>query len=261
LIESVIAREEELGRLTGKIAIVAGGRANIGAATALRLAEEGAAVVVGARTLADAQGVVDRITASGGAAIGAAFDALDEASIRALVAVAVDRYGGLDAMLVNMADLSLHPRDTDAVDVPLDVFDRAVAVNLRSHLVCTRHAIPEMLKRGGGAIVYTSSSAAFMGRPVRVSYAVTKHAQVALMRHVASRWGKEGIRANIVAPGLVMSEKNRDHPEKAKVLDITRSPRLGEPADIAATVAMLMSPDGEWINGQVICVDGGVTMR
>jgi NAD(P)-dependent dehydrogenase (short-subunit alcohol dehydrogenase family) len=81
------------------------------------------------------------------------------------------------------------------------------------------------------------------------------------MRHVATRWGKEGIRANVVAPGLVMSEKNRNHPEKARVLEITQSPRLGEPEDIAAMVATLMSRDGEWINGQVICVDGGVTMR
>jgi NAD(P)-dependent dehydrogenase (short-subunit alcohol dehydrogenase family) len=250
-----------LRRLDGKIVVVAGGRANIGAATAMRLAEEGAAVVIGARTLDGANSVAERIVGSGSRATGAAFDALDEDSIKALVATAVQTYGGLDAMLVNMADLSLHSRDTDAVDVPLEVFDRAIAVNLRAHLVCTRYAVTAMLKRGGGSIVYTSSSAAFMGRPVRVSYAVTKHALTALMRHVATRWGKEGIRANIVAPGLVMSEKNRNHPEKARVLENTHSPRLGEPEDIAAMVAMLMSRDGEWINGQVICVDGGVTMR
>jgi len=178
-----------------------------------------------------------------------------------LIRRAVEAYGGLDAIFVNMADLSLHPKDTDAVDVPLETFDRAVAVNLRGHLLCTRHAIPEMLKRGGGAIVYTGSSAGFMGRGVRVSYSVTKYALTALMRHVASRWGKEGIRANLVSPGLVMSEKNREHPEKEAVLAIGRSPRLGEPEDIAALVTMLMSADGEWINGQTLAVDGGVTMR
>jgi NAD(P)-dependent dehydrogenase (short-subunit alcohol dehydrogenase family) len=100
-----------------------------------------------------------------------------------------------------------------------------------------------------------------MGRGVRMTYAVTKNALLALMRHVASRWGKEGIRANSVAPGLVLSEKNRNHPEKDAVLAITRHTRLGEAEDIAAMVAMLMSADGEWINGQAIAIDGGVTMR
>ena len=164
------------------------------------MAAEGAAIVVGAHSPEGAKDVVARIAAAGGRAIGMSFDAVDEASIKAMVAAAVTTYGGLDAMFVNMADLSLHPKDTDAVEVPLEVFDRAIAVNLRGHLICTRYAVPEMLKRGGGAIIYTSSSAAFMGRPVRVSYAVTKHALVALMHHVASRWGKEGIRANVIAP-------------------------------------------------------------
>jgi NAD(P)-dependent dehydrogenase (short-subunit alcohol dehydrogenase family) len=90
---------------------------------------------------------------------------------------------------------------------------------------------------------------------------VTKHALTALMRHVATSWGKQGIRSNIVSPGLVLSEKNRNHPEMDKVLANTPSPRLGEPEDLAAAVAMLMSPDGEWINGQILCVDGGVVMR
>jgi len=248
-------------RLEGKVAIVAGGGANIGAATALRLANEGASVVIGAQTADSYKDIVARIRDGGGEAAGAVFDATEDSTVAAMVRLAVETYGGLDCMLVNMADLSLHPRDTDAVEVPLEVFDRAVAVNLRGHLLCTRHAIPEMLKRGGGSIVYTGSSAGFMARPVRVSYAVTKHALAALMRHVASRWGKEGIRANLIAPGLVMSEKNKVHPEKAAVLAIGRSPRLGEPEDIAAMAAMLMSADGEWINGQTIAVDGGVTMR
>jgi NAD(P)-dependent dehydrogenase (short-subunit alcohol dehydrogenase family) len=248
-------------RLEGQIAIVAGGRANIGAATALRLAEEGAAVVVGAHTPGGAAETVGRIIEAGGRAIGVDFEATDEGSIQAMVQAAVDAYGGLDAIFVNFADLTLHSRDTDAVDTPLAVFDRAMDVNLRGHLLCTRHALPEMLKRGGGSIVYTSSSAAFMGRGVRMSYAVTKHALLALMRHVASRWGKEGIRANAVSPGMVLSAKNRSHPELAPVLAITRSTRLGEPEDIAAMVALLMSAEGAWINGQVVCVDGGVTMR
>ena len=248
-------------RLEGKVVIVAGARANIGLATAVRLAEEGASVVVGVHTKGGAGAVVKRITDAGGHAVGVEFDARDEASIQAMVRKAVETYGGLDGIFVNFADLTMHAKDTNAVDIELEVFDHLVAVNLRGHFLCTRYAIPELLKRGGGSIVYTSSSAAFMGRGVRVTYALTKNALLALMRHVASRWGKDGVRANAVAPGLVLSEKNRNHPDKDAVLAITRSTRLGEPEDIAAMVAMLISSDGEWINGQAIAVDGGVTMR
>src|SRR4030095_8474875 len=119
------------------------------------------------------------------------------------------RFGGLDGMHVNAADLGIITRDGDAITLPLDVFDRTIAVNLRGHLLCTRYAVPEMLKRGGGALVYTSSVAAYMGEPARVAYAIAKNGLHALLRHVASRWGKQGIRANAVAPGLVLTDAVR----------------------------------------------------
>lgn len=121
-----------------------------------------------------------------------------------------------------------------------------------------------MLARGGGALVYTSSAAAFIGEPERPSYAMAKSGINALMRHVASKWGKKGVRANAVAPGLVITEKNQQNLEpsfRAMALKVTRSSRLGLPDDIAGMVAFLMSADGEWINGQVISVDGGATLR
>ena len=136
--------------------------------------------------------------------------------------------------------------------------------NLRGQLLCTRHAIPEIRKRGGGAIVYTSSGAAYAGEPERVSYAISKSGINALMRHVASRWGKEGIRSNAIAPGVVLTENaGANIPEEMRnwMLGLGRSPRLGRPEDIAAMVALLFSDDGEWINGQVVSVDGGVTLR
>jgi len=144
------------------------------------------------------------------------------------------------------------------------IFDRTVAIDLRGHVLCTRHALPEILKRGGGAIVYTGSGAAYAGEPTRIGYAVAKAGVHALMRHVASRWGKEGIRSNAIAPGLVMTDNaltNMPKERQEEMLAIGRSVRLGRPADIASTVAMLMSDDGDWINGQVISVDGGITMR
>lgn len=250
--------------LAEKVAVIAGAGSGIGAATALRLGAAGTAVVVGDINGEAAEAVAARIVEAGGRAIAVQFDIADDASVKALVAAAVDTYGGLDFMHCNAADLGIIFEDHDALDVALEVFDRTIAVNLKGHLLCTRHALPELQKRGGGAIVYSSSAAAFIGEPERVSYGISKGGINALMRHVASRWGRQGIRANAVAPGLVVTEGMRATlPEefRQKALAGVRSQRLGEPEDIAAMVVMLMSDDGEWINGQVISVDGGSTMR
>jgi NAD(P)-dependent dehydrogenase (short-subunit alcohol dehydrogenase family) len=250
--------------LKGKVAVVAGAATGIGAATATRLAEEGMAVIVGDLNIAGATSVAAQIASEGGQALPARFDIADDASVRELVRMAVESYGGLDLMHANAADLSIHSRDTDALDVSLEVFDRTIAVNLRGHLLCTRHALPELLKRGGGAIVYTSSGLAFVGTPDRVSYSVSKAGIHALMRNVASRWGKQGIRANVIAPGLVLTEgatAQVSEAHRAAVLNMIPSPRHGQAGDIASMVAMLASDDGVWINGQVISVDGGITMR
>jgi NAD(P)-dependent dehydrogenase (short-subunit alcohol dehydrogenase family) len=184
--------------------------------------------------------------------------------VRNLVGVAVETFGGLDLMHANAADLSIYSRDTDAVEVSLDIFDRTIAVNLRGHLLCTRHAVPELLKRGGGAIVYTSSGLAYVGGAEHVSYGVSKAGICSLMRHVATRWGKQGIRSNAIAPGLVMTESvTAQVPGQVwdAVLQAIPHTRHGTADDIAGTVAMLASDDGAWINGQLISIDGGITMR
>ncbi|MFZ1295180.1 MAG: SDR family oxidoreductase, partial [Pseudomonadales bacterium] len=156
--------------------------------------------------------------------------------------------------------------DSDALSVDLEVFDRTLAINLRGHLLCTRAVLPHLLARGGGAIVYTSSGAADSAEPVRPSYAASKSGLNALMRHVASRWGAEGVTANCVAPGFTVT------PEMAASGNLTPelldgfkaqlpNSRLGRPEDIAGVVAMLLSEDGRWINGQVFNVNGGALMR
>lgn len=248
--------------LNGKIAIVAGGGSGIGAATARRLAEEGVSVVVGDLDGDAAKRIAISIEKNKGRAIGVQFDISSEASVKALVDAAVNTYGGLDFMHANAIDNNIILQDTDALNVSLDVFDRTISVNLRGYLLCTRYALPQLLKKGG-AIVYTSSGSAFAGEPERVSYGISKAGVNALVRHVASRWGKENIRSNAIAPGLVLTEKSQIVSQSFKdtILAITRSTRLGMPEDIAAMVAMLMSKDGEWINGQVISVDGGITLR
>ena len=252
--------------LQDKVAVVAGGAGGIGTATSLRLGEEGARVVVGDLNEAAAKDVADRITKAGGTAIAVPFDISDEDSVRALVGAAVDTFGGVDVCHANAADLSVPVimGDTDALSIDLAIWDRTMQVNLRGFLLCTRHAIPSMLERGGGAIVYTSSAASFVGEPARPAYAAAKSGVNALMRHVASKYGKQHVRANAIAPGLVVSDEMSEViPEdlQKRTLRGTRSWRLGHPRDIAAMVAFLLSDDGEWINGQVISVDGGVTLR
>lgn len=252
--------------LDGKAMLVAGGAGGIGTATSLRLGEEGSRVAVGDLDQDAAEAVAAQIRASGGDALAVGLDIRDEASVISAVQMTVKAFGGIDGMHVNAADLSPETigRDTDAVDIDLAAFDRTIRTNLRGHLLCTRHALPQLLERGGGALVYTSSAAAFIGERERPAYAIAKSGINALVRHVASKWGKKGVRANAIAPGLVLTDtiqESLDQSFRDMALKGSRSPRLGRPTDIAAMVAFLMSADAEWINGQVISVDGGATMR
>ena len=252
--------------LRGKVVVLAGGAGGIGTATCTRLAEEGAAVVVGDRAGDDAEAIAKGITAGGGDAVGTHVDISDEGSVANLYQLAVDTFGGLDGTHINAADLKPDVifGDTDLTTVDLGLVDHTLAVNLRGHVLCARAAIPLLLARGGGAIVHTSSAAAFSGGDTRPAYAMSKAGINALVRHEASRWGKEGIRANAVAPGVVISPALAAAGEsdfQRYALGRTPSPRLGRPEDIAAMVAFLLSDDGAWVNGQVVSVDGGLTMR
>ena len=249
--------------LEGKRALVAGGGSGIGRATARRLVAEGSRVVIGDLNAENASEAADEL---GDAATAVEFDIADEQSVDQLVTQTIDRLGGLDLVHVNAADLSADTigRDTDIVDVDLAVFDRTIAVNLRGHVLVARRALPELLLAGQGAVVFTSSAAAFVPLESRPSYGTSKAGLGALTRHLAARWGKDGIRANAVAPGYVVTEAMASRPASAvrdHAMSQVHSTRLGTPDDIAAAVAFLLSDDGEWINGQVLNVDGGTTMR
>ncbi len=240
--------------------IVAGGATGIGAETARRLALAGASVVIGDVNFEKTQENVANIVAAGGQAVAVKCDISLEAEVATLIGTAVRQFGGLDFIHINAADLSIIQQDLDVLELSMDIFDRTIAVDIRGHLLCTRHALPEILRRGGGGIVYTSSGASVIGEPTRVSYAIAKAGVEALMRHVASRWGREGVRSNAVSPGLVLSDTVINTLPQAEIdrqLADARSTRLGKPADIAAAVVYLMSAEAEWINGQVIKVDGG----
>jgi NAD(P)-dependent dehydrogenase (short-subunit alcohol dehydrogenase family) len=249
--------------MTDRIAIVAGAATGIGRATALRLAAEGATLVVGSpegeRTKIDT--LVAEIEGAGGRAIGCAFDATDDKSVASLIDAAVDAFGGFDVVHANFADLRVIFQDSNAAEVSDEVLERTLDVNLKGMLRATRAAIPLLLARGGGAMIYTSSTAARIGEPERPCYAMAKAGVNALVRHVASRWGKQNIRANAVMPGFVLVPEKPIPEEFSKyALAETRSPRLGKAEDIAAMVALLASDDGAWVNGQSIAVDGGSSL-
>ena len=186
----------------GKVAVIAGGGSGIGAETARILASRGAAVVVADLNGYNAAVVAEEIKAVGGRAAARAFDITEEEQIASLMLFATETYGGVDCVHVNAADMSAFLLDTDAVTVPLEIFDRTIAVNLRGHFLCTRHAVPALLQRGGGSLVYTSSGLADFGDAARVAYAMSKSGVQSLVRHVATRWGADNIRGQCGGPRI-----------------------------------------------------------
>lgn len=248
--------------LNGKVGVVAGGGRGIGAATARRLAEEGAAVVIGDITEAWANEVAAAIREAGGRAVGVHLDGTKAASQQAIVQAALDEFGALDFYHSNLAGGT--EGDIDALHCTEEVLDRSFAINSKSHVFATQAALPVMLERGGGAMIYTSSGAAIGGAPFQVAYPMTKNALHALVRHVAAKYGKKGIRSNGICPGVVLTEAVAQHltPEYVEAtLKTVPHTRLGQPEDIAAAVAFLASDDGQWVNGQVWHVNGGLIKR
>lgn len=250
-----------------RVFLIAGGARGIGAAVATRLAEEDARVVIGDLDIDGASQTAKQIEEGGGTAHAVRYDQSDEDSIAALIQNAVDRFGVIHGLHANAADLSPSTMETDLDLLRMNpaTWTRVLQVNLIGYAVAIREVLPHLLaNEHGGAIVCTTSDANDLGQRSLPAYAASKAGIDTLIRHTASRWGKQNIRANAIAPGLVQSETAGELSSQAhidKTLAATRSPRLGTPQDIAATVAFLLSDDASWINGQVWSVNGGMLMR
>ena len=253
------------GLLEDKVVIVAG-LGGIGNGLARRYADEGALLVIGDLDAELAARVATDLDPSGQRVRGIALDGADEESVISIVALAVDSFGRLDGMHVNFTNAADAYEPGGVVELPLEAFDEVMRVNTRGFVICAKHVIPPMIDSGGGSIVFTASIDAYNGAGTRVSYAMSKAAELALMRHIARKYGPKGIRANAIAPGLIWHYKFDDQWMPEGIIEQTRArqmikSRFGNPDDVAALGALLLSDDGSFITAQTISVDGGVTFR
>ena len=250
-----------MNRLDGKVILICGGATGIGDETARRLCDEGAQVALADINAPVAQSLAQELSGNGAVVEAFSYNQAEEASIVQMVAAVLSRYGSLNGLFANVADLGTVLEDGDLLTNDLAVWERTLSVNLSGTAMVVRACLPHLLDLGGGSIVCTSSSASTVGEAERPAYAASKAGVEALCRHVSSRWGKEGVRCNAVAPGFVLTDQIRANMSEQmlqRMLKGANAPRHGEPRDIAATVSFLLSDDAEWVNGQSWHVNGGV---
>ena len=251
--------EPHAGRFAGQVAIVTGGASGIGEATCRRLVAEGAQVVI-----ADVNGeqAIALAAQLGPQAIAHQFDASDVASVESLVSGTIKRFGRLDVLHNNAAISSpeVHARDRNPIDITFATWDQVMAVNVRGYLAGCKYALPTMIAQGAGTIVNTASTGGFAGDITRMAYSVSKAAIIGLTRQIATHYGRQGIRCNAVAPGLVLTPGTRG--AAPQVIEVMQRhllvPEVGQPEDIAAVVCFLASNEARYINGQTYIADGGM---
>ncbi|MFK2825332.1 SDR family oxidoreductase [Bacillus sp. B190/17] len=248
-----------MGRVQGKVALVTGGASGIGLSAATLMAKEGAKVVIADFNVEGAKEAAARIKKQGGEAVGVFLDASKEDSIKAAVDFTVEKYGTI-TVLFNNVGLTNPRKDIDVVNMDLAEWDRVMDVNAKSVLLGSRFAIPHMIKAGGGSIINTASMAGFAGDSIRSAYGASKAAVVNLTKYIAVQYGKDRIRCNAVAPGLILTPAAKNNMPPA-VLDIFAKfnalPYHGEADDIGNTVLFLASDESKFITGQTIQVEGG----
>ena len=238
--------------LSGRVAIVTGGAGGIGAATVRLLVARGARVAVADLAIDRAVALADSL---GGDVLALHLDLADATSVEAMVAATVARFGRVDILHNNAAliDPRVAEQDVDVETMDLDIWDRTFAVNVRGAMIACRAVLPHMVAQGGGAIVNTVSNLALQGHVIQTAYSASKAALIQLTRSIAASHGRRGVRCNAVAPGMTLTPALKEafpaHIRKM-VEDETLRDRLGEPEDIAETVAFLASDSARNITGQ-----------
>ncbi|ATQ42272.1 SDR family oxidoreductase [Caulobacter mirabilis] len=251
-----------MATLDGKVAIITGASSGIGRAAALLFAREGARLVLNARREAELAAVVDQIEAEGGQAAYLARDVRDETLAPDLVALAMDRFGGLDIAFNNAG---MTGEAAPAAETRPDVWREVLDANLTSAFLLARAQIPAMVARGGGSLIFTSTFVGHLvGFPGMAAYGASKAGLVGLTRVIAAEYGAAGVRANALLPGGVDTPMGRavaDTPEaRAFVEGLHALKRLAAPEEIAEAALYLASERSSFMTGATLLADGGVTI-
>jgi NAD(P)-dependent dehydrogenase (short-subunit alcohol dehydrogenase family) len=250
-------RREEAMRLEGRVALVTGAGGGIGAATARRFAREGATVVVNDVDLELARPLVTELQKEGARALSIAADVTARTDVEAMVDHVVGEFGRLD-VLVNNAGVN---RDAMSHKMTEEQWDQVLAVNLKGTFLCAQAVLAGMRERGWGRVINTSSVGS-LGNIGQANYAASKAGVIGLTRTLALEYAKYGITVNCVAPGPVMTRMLAGVPEAIREKIVAKVPigRIARPEEIAAVHAFLASEDAAFITGQVLFVDGGMSV-
>ena len=248
-----------MGKFTGKAAIVTGASRGIGREIALLLAKEGARVAVnysGSKDKADE--VVQLITASGGEAFAIQADVSNAESVKVMVDQTIETFGSID-ILVNNAGIT---RDNLLMRMKDDEWDDVININLKGVFLCTKGVTRQMMRQRAGKIVNVASIVGVSGNPGQANYVAAKAGVIGFTKTVAKELASRNINVNAVAPGFITTDMTDTLNEEVKNQMLTAIPlgKLGSPADVAKTVAFLLSDDAAYITGQTIHVDGGMVM-
>ena len=248
-----------MNRLKDKVAIVTGSTSGIGIGIAKLYAAEGAKVVICGRRAEKGQAVVDEIVKAGGEASYHFMDITDPASIDALMADTVEKYGKIDILVNNAANVAL--KDGRVDELTIEMWDAIFQSDMRGTFYTTKCALPYMQKNNGGSIVNIGSMASCAGDLGSTAYACAKAGVYMLTQSVALQYGKSNIRCNCVRPGLIVTPQNEAHvPQALKDIFLSNIMvnRYGCPEDIGYLCVYLGSDESTYVTGQIMTVDGGL---
>jgi NAD(P)-dependent dehydrogenase (short-subunit alcohol dehydrogenase family) len=250
-----------MGRLDGKVAFITGAASGIGRAGAVLFAREGAKVAV-ADISRTGEETVRLARAEGGEAIFIETDVTEPQSVEHAIGETVARFGKLNVLYNNAGGSTM--RDGMVTEVPLDEFWRTIRVDLFGTFLCCKYGIPELIKAGGGAVINTTSIVALAGMPGRDGYTAAKGGVLALTRSMAVEYGKHNIKVNAIAPGVIQTERVKEHlahdPRVERVVS-RHLLGLGEPLDIAHMALFLASDESRIITGGIFSVDSGLAAK